>query len=251
MAADVGAVEPPTEPTATTVWCYGDSLTEGWSRNDATGGMAFYPYADWLPEASGGRLQGKCCGVSGELTREILRRLRRHLEEVGSDVRGHFVVLLGGTNDLARGYTAEHVLANLQDMATLVVDSGARPVFVTVPPLGARFGVADGARAAALRSVLNAGIRALTATEGGGGRTFLDAPVVELHDAVAVPRVEAVAVTGRQVEDEDARSAVYPVFSPPCDADGLHMTRAGYQLLARMVSDAVLHCIATARAAPA
>ena len=71
-------------------------------------------------------------GVSGETTAQMLDRLREVL-----DGPSQVVVILGGTNDIARGMPVEETLRNLQTIAERVRDSGRRPVLVCPPPSGA------------------------------------------------------------------------------------------------------------------
>jgi lysophospholipase L1-like esterase len=217
------------------VWCYGDSLTEGMSRHEVRGGMAFYPYSDFLPEFSNGRLIGHCCGVSGETTEQILDRLASDKAVAGTQTtHPKYVVLLGGTNDVAHRVSVNEILGMLTTMATEAKRYGALPVFVSIPPLGARFPAGLGGPAAATRAELNAKIATVAA------ETFDRAPYVELHDAVAIAR--------DKVTDDE--SAAYPVYRPEFDADGLHMTKAGYQLQAKLIAEAIVADLA-AKAAPA
>jgi acyl-CoA thioesterase-1 len=92
-------------------------------------------------------------GVSGDTTAQMLDRLPEVLE---SGPLPQVVVILGGTNDIARGMPVEEALRNLQTIAERVRDSGRRAVLVCPPPTGAfrldraealRAGLRDYARA--------------------------------------------------------------------------------------------------------
>jgi lysophospholipase L1-like esterase len=121
----------------------GDSLTARYR-------LAF-SYPDLL-----GRWRGipvRNFGVSGDTTAQMLDRLE---DVLGSGPTPQVVVILGGTNDVARGMPVEAALRNLQAIAERVRDSGRRPVLVCPPPSGSlrleraealRTGLRDYARA--------------------------------------------------------------------------------------------------------
>jgi acyl-CoA thioesterase-1 len=98
-------------------------------------------------------------GVSGDTTAQMLDRLADVLD---SGPTPQVVVIMGGTNDIARGMPVEGALRNLQTIAERVRDSGRRPVLVCPPPSGAfhldsamalRAGLRDYARAAGITFV--------------------------------------------------------------------------------------------------
>ena len=72
-------------------------------------------------------------GVSGNTTAQMLDRLD---DVLASGPTPQVVVILGGTNDIARGMPVEDALANLRTIAERVRDSGRRPVLVCPPPSG-------------------------------------------------------------------------------------------------------------------
>jgi lysophospholipase L1-like esterase len=72
--------------------------------------------------------------VSGDTTAQMLDRLP---EVFDSGPTPQVVVILGGTNDIARGMPVEGALRNLQTIAERVRDSRRRPVLVCPPPSGA------------------------------------------------------------------------------------------------------------------
>jgi len=73
-------------------------------------------------------------GVSGDTTAQMLDRLEDVLD---SGPTPQVVVILGGTNDIARGMPVDDALRNLQTIAERVRASGRRPVLVCPPPTGA------------------------------------------------------------------------------------------------------------------
>jgi len=73
-------------------------------------------------------------GVSGDTTAQMLDRLADVLD---SGPTPQVVVIMGGTNDIARGMPVDGALRNLQTIAERVRDSGRRPVLVCPPPSGA------------------------------------------------------------------------------------------------------------------
>ena len=121
----------------------GDSITARYRLS--------YSYPDLL-----GRWRGipvHNFGVSGDTTAQMLDRLADVLD---SGPTPQVVVILGGTNDIARGMPVDETLRNLQRIAERVRDSGRRPVLVCPPPSGAfhldraealRAGLRDYARA--------------------------------------------------------------------------------------------------------
>jgi lysophospholipase L1-like esterase len=101
----------------------GDSITARYRLS--------YSYPDLL-----GRWRGipvRNFGVSGDTTAQMLDRLPDVLD---SGPTPQVVVILGGTNDIARGMPVEDALRNLQTIAARVRDSGRRPVLVCPPPSG-------------------------------------------------------------------------------------------------------------------
>jgi lysophospholipase L1-like esterase len=83
-------------------------------------------------------------GVSGDTTAQMLDRLSDVLD---SGPTPQVVVIMGGTNDIARGTPMEETLRNLQTIAERVRDSRRRPVLVCPPPLGAFLERAEALRA--------------------------------------------------------------------------------------------------------
>jgi len=110
-------------PSPASLAALGDSLTARYRLS--------FSYPDLL-----GRWRGipvRNFGVSGDTTAQMLARLE---EVLASGPTPQVVVILGGTNDIARGMPAEDALRNLRTIAERVRDSGRRPVLVCPPPSG-------------------------------------------------------------------------------------------------------------------
>ena len=126
ILATVGAATACERPRAETasVAAIGDSITARYRLS--------YSYPDLL-----GRWRAipvHNFGVSGDTTAQMLDRLADVLD---SGPTPQVVVIMGGTNDIARGMPVDGALRNLQTIAERVRDSGRRPVLVCPPPSGA------------------------------------------------------------------------------------------------------------------
>lgn len=102
--------------------CVGDSITEGLANPNN------WPYH--LKTRLDGNWTVVNQGVGGAKTADMLARMNATLQ-----LAPHFVIILGGTNDLANGAvplagTQENIVA----MCTQVESYGAVPVLCTVPP---------------------------------------------------------------------------------------------------------------------
>lgn len=102
--------------------CVGDSITEGFADPNN------WPYL--LKARLGGDWQVVKQGVGGDKTADMLARVDKSLA-----LNPHFVIILGGTNDLANGdVPLATTQANISEMCTRVESYGAVPVLCTVPP---------------------------------------------------------------------------------------------------------------------
>lgn len=96
----------------------GDSITEGWYKNDPT----FFDDNGFL-----------CRGISGQTTSHMLVRMRK-------DVVNHnpkYVVILAGTNDIAKnnGYIElDDIFGNIVSMCDIARANGIKPVICSVLP---------------------------------------------------------------------------------------------------------------------
>lgn len=96
----------------------GDSITDGWDNAD----QAFFDDNRFV-----------CRGISGQVTEQMLCRFRADV----LDLHPQVVVILAGTNDLARNngpIAPEHIVDNIASMIDLALVHGIRPVLCSVPP---------------------------------------------------------------------------------------------------------------------
>jgi acyl-CoA thioesterase I len=197
-----------------TIICFGDSLTAGFQSPTAespTGQET--PYGDFLQGWLGSSVEVRVSGVCGELTGEMAMRFRRDVLQHRPD----HVVVLGGTNDLGWNAMPADIMRNLVKMYELARAAEIIPVPVTVPSL--RADVTGGGPDAhgwleqhlERRRVLNGLIREYAASKR--------LACIDLFTATADP-------------DTGQLAASY-------SNDGLHLTTAGYRLLARLLFDHV------------
>jgi lysophospholipase L1-like esterase len=194
--------------------CFGDSLTAGFQSptpEDPLGRET--PYGRFLQEWLGPTIEVQVSGICGELTGEMVMRFRQ-------DVLEHqptHVVLLGGTNDLGWNARPDDIMRNLLKMYELARAATIVPVPVTVPSVRVevRGGGPDAqawlAQHLERRRVLNGLI--------GDYAVSKQLAWVDLFTATADPETQQLAA--------------------PYSNDGLHLTTAGYRLLARLLYDAV------------
>jgi lysophospholipase L1-like esterase len=92
----------------------GDSITDGWRLNE------YFPDHDFINR-----------GISGQITGEMLGRFKADV----IDLRPRAVVILAGTNDLARGVNILAIENNYQMMADLAEKNGIKVIFASVLPV--------------------------------------------------------------------------------------------------------------------
>jgi lysophospholipase L1-like esterase len=197
-----------------TIICFGDSLTAGFQSptQEHPAGQET-PYGLFLQERLGPSVEVRVSGICGELTGEMAMRFRRDVLEH----RPAHVVILGGTNDLGWNARPSDIMKNLVKMYELARASEIIPVPVTVPSV--RIDLTDGGPDAHAwlqqhlerRRVLNASIRDYAASKL--------MTCVDLFTATADPETSQLAASYSN--------------------DGLHLTTAGYRLLARLLYDQV------------
>jgi lysophospholipase L1-like esterase len=181
----------------------GDSITAGspgWDPDPAVRARIASPTAEssWEHWAALARpdLELRNCGVYGERTDEIARRLDACA--AGADV----LVVQGGINDVAQGRAVEEAAAELRTMVRRGQELGLRVLLCDVLPWNAGYPRFDGA----IRR-LNALVAAVADEEG--------VALVPFHDALEDP-----SRPGRMRED--------------WVADGDHPSVAGYRRLAEV-----------------
>ncbi len=112
--------------------CFGDSLTAGFQSPTADNPHGIEtPYGRFLQELTGPAVRVSVSGICGELTGEMARRFRL---AVLAHQPTH-VVILGGTNDLGWNALPEDIMRNLLKMYELAAAAGIKPVPVTVPSI--------------------------------------------------------------------------------------------------------------------
>ena len=189
-------------PSLPLIVCFGDSLTAGFqSPTPDHSDFLETPYGRYLEEHLRGRARIHVSGVCGELVDAMVRRFER-------DVLRHrpaWTAILGGTNDLGWEHQPAEIMRHLTALYEQAATVGVRPVAVTVPSIR---GFDDHIPR---RLELNRLI-----ADYSTGHAL---PCVDLFAATAE------AGTGRLAE--------------PYSNDGLHLTTAGYERLARLLYEQV------------
>ena len=103
------------------VVAFGDSLTSG------VGVSEHYSYPSVLSELSGFKIVNS--GVSGETTKEGLKRLPTVIEEH----KPSLIILLEGGNDILQNKNYEGIENNLSEMIQLILDQDIEVLLVGVP----------------------------------------------------------------------------------------------------------------------
>jgi acyl-CoA thioesterase-1 len=196
------------------ILCFGDSLTAGFqspTSENPTGQET--PYGHFLQEWLGPSVEIRISGICGEVTGEMAMRFRRDVIQY----RPSHLILLGGTNDLGWNAQPPDIMRNLVKMYESARAAQITPIPVTVPSV--RVDVAGGGSDAAAwigqhlerRLVLNGLITEYALSKGLAW--------IDLFTATA----------------EDGTRQLAAQYSN----DGLHLTTAGYRLLARLLYDRI------------
>jgi lysophospholipase L1-like esterase len=120
--APASVSSPPHPLHAHRIVCVGDSITQGFADPNN------WPYH--LKARLGGDWEVVNQGVGGDKTADMLARVDAALA-----LDPHFVIIMGGTNDLANGEVPlATTQANIKAMCTRVESHGAVPVLCTVIP---------------------------------------------------------------------------------------------------------------------
>ncbi|MGH9420917.1 MAG: GDSL-type esterase/lipase family protein, partial [Thermoanaerobaculia bacterium] len=164
------------------------------------------PYGRFLQELTGPAVRVSVSGVCGELTAEMAMRFR-------SAVLVHqptHVVILGGTNDLGWNAVQADIMRNLLNMYELATAAGITPVPVTVPSIrvGDDLHSEEGRRWFA---------------EHLDRRHQLNGLIVRYAETKRLAAFDLFAAT---IEPETQQLAAR------YSNDGLHLTTAGYRLIA-------------------
>src|SRR5262245_15905018 len=187
--------------------CFGDSLTVGFQTptEDNPQGIET-PYGQFLQELTGSGVRVSVSGVCGELTGEMAMRFR-------SAVLVHqptHVVILGGTNDLGWNAAPADIMRNLLKMYELATAAGITPVPVTIPS-----------------------IRLVDDLHSEEGRRWFAEHLDRRHQLNGMilhyaesKRLAAFDLFAATIEPETQQLAAQ------YSNDGLHLTTAGYRLIA-------------------
>ncbi len=92
----------------------GDSITDGWALNQYFPGQPFVNR-----------------GIGGQITSQMLARMKADV----IDLQPKVMVVLAGTNDIARGVSTDIIRNNLSIIADLAVAHEIRPVFASILPV--------------------------------------------------------------------------------------------------------------------
>ena len=187
--------------------CFGDSLTEGYQSSSGFSGEGFTPYGRFLQERLGEQGTVWIRGVCGETTQNMKQRFPRDVLALGP----HYVVILGGTNDLGCELSPASVVENLAWLYAQAQSHEILPVGVTIPSLGGLAsggsGVSPYAEAIQARKVVNQALMAHC--------NIKQIPLVDLFTATCDPQSQELASQYSE--------------------DGLHLTTAGYRTLSDLL----------------
>jgi lysophospholipase L1-like esterase len=104
----------PPQPGRPRVVFLGDSITDGWRLNE------YFPDHDFVNR-----------GISGQITGEMLGRMKADV----IDLKPEMMVVLAGTNDLARGVDVKVIENNLTMIAELAQVHKIKPLFASLLPV--------------------------------------------------------------------------------------------------------------------
>ena len=112
--ADANAKLPPLDPKRPRVLFLGDSITDGWRLNE------YFPERDFLNR-----------GIGGQITGQMLGRMKADV----LDSKPAAMLVLAGTNDIARGVPVEAIENNLAMIADLAAAHQVKPLFASILPI--------------------------------------------------------------------------------------------------------------------
>lgn len=180
---------PPPSPDQPRVVFLGDSITDGWRLNE------YFPGRDFVNR-----------GISGQVTSQMLARMQPDVVER----RPRAVLVLGGTNDIARGTPLSTIQKNLTMIADLAEFHRITPLFASILPVSDYHRKVTPGRPPAKIAELNAWLKSFCAS-----RKF---PYVDYYNAV----VDGAGFLGKDLSD-----------------DGLHPNPAGYRRMAPVALQAI------------
>ncbi len=190
-------------PGAERVVFLGDSITDGWQINQ------YFPGKDFINR-----------GIGGQITSQMLGRLQADVIALQPKA----VLLLGGTNDLARGVSVDAIKNNIEMIARLAEAHGIRPILGSILPVSDHHADKDPrfkrtpARRPNLITELNIWMRGLCQKRG---YRYLDYFLA--------------------LADDQGR------LSAALADDGLHPNAEGYKLMAPLAQKAIEETLAASR----
>jgi acyl-CoA thioesterase I len=196
------------------ILCFGDSLTAGFQSPTAENPAGQEtPYGRFLQEWLGPSVEVRISGICGELTGEMAMRFRRDVIQH----RPSHLILLGGTNDLGWNAHPADIMRNLVKMYELARATQIMPIPVTVPSVRIDVAGAGPDAAAWIGQHLER-------------RLVLNGLIREYAESKGLAWIDLFAATA-----EDGTRQLAPQYSN----DGLHLTTAGYRLLAQLLYDQI------------
>jgi len=112
--AESDRVLPPPAPGEQRVLFMGDSITDGWKIQE------YFPGKPYVNR-----------GIGGQITGEMLGRMKAD----ALDLKPMAMVVLAGTNDLARGVTIPAIENNLYMIGSLAKAQGIKVIFASITPV--------------------------------------------------------------------------------------------------------------------
>ena len=104
----------PPQPEEKRVVFLGDSITDGWPLNQ------YFPSQPFVNR-----------GIGGQITSQMLARMKADV----LDLKPRVMVVLAGTNDIARGVSTDTIKSNVSMIADLAVAHEIQPVFASILPV--------------------------------------------------------------------------------------------------------------------
>ena len=191
--AESDRVLPPPAPGEQRVLFMGDSITDGWKLAD------YFPGKPYVNR-----------GIGGQITGEMLGRMKAD----ALDTKPMVMIVLAGTNDLARGVAIPAIENNLYMIGSLAKAQGIKVVFASITPVnGANITVRPPEKILELNKYL----QELCAKEG---YIYLDYFTALKDDEGHIPKTLA--------------------------ADGLHPNVDGYKIMAPLAQAAIEKALAPA-----
>ncbi len=181
---------------------FGDSLTAGF-QSPSIGNPRYIetPYADFLSTKLADKVRFAVKGVNGETTDEMARRFHRDVVQDNPD----YVLILGGANDIGWGGDVNETVENLTVMYRNALESDIIPVAITIPSIR--------------------GFDSLIPP-----RQYLNDMIQKIASNFKIPCIDMFSASS---ESKTLR------LEGKYSNDGLHLSTAGYRLLADIIYDGV------------